>query len=1509
MGRHRSSSTSSSSSSSSSSNSNSYNYKRSKKVSRRSKNKTRTASRSNVEQNETIPVSMANSNSPRPSTSSDNNKASDQRIERLELLVERLIQDRSSQPPPPPPRALIRAECVPEFSPGNPNLNCSKWIAKIEQLAVANQWDESTIIFNMQSRLTGLARNWYDNLQSYQNTWDEWKTLLIKTFPEHRDFATLLRNLVNRFKQPNETWEQYYFNKLDLLNACEINGKKAISCLIDGIRDPTIQAGARAGRYSTPDELYAEYLSSLKSDVGLLVTLERTSSYSNSFKRKFGETRRDAIKRPKVGDNYASSSSSVKCYNCKKRGHYSNKCTQPRMECNSCKRLGHVAKDCRWKQVKSQVVESQREANKNYFFDCCINSNPTRAYIDSGCGAVLIRQTNAIDMNLKISPSTMTIVGYGGTEVAVLGETEVSVKIDLAEGNVRALVVPDSAQEVPVMIGQTFLNRSDVVMIISGETVRILPSEADLSKVFDLPARKIPLWAKSRTIIPPRTSALVAITSRGTVFGDVYVRGGLRPVPGHEYNVDECVTKSEDGFITVTNLSHQEIEVSENQILARCVMCFEDNFFKDPVTVLNVGIRADKLLTRNDLSLNPNLTVEQVNSVVDLVNEFRCCFADNTKELGKTDVIKMSIHLSDNTPVVYRPYRLSYNERKVVKGMIDDLLENKIVRESDSPYSSPILLVKKKNGEQRMCVDYRKLNSRTIKDKYPLPRVDEFLEKLKGSLYFTSLDLASGYHQIEMEEQAIPKTAFTTPDGHYEYLRVPFGLCNAPAIFQRAINKVLGNLRYGKVLAYMDDLLLPSSTFDLGLSNLREVLFSFKNAGLTLRLTKCHFFMEKVEYLGHEISKDGVRPGARKTEAVKSFPLPVNVHSVRQFLGLAGYFRKYIKDFATIAKPLTHLIKKDVQFSWGNEHQEAFEALKEKLVSRPVLAIYDPERQTEIHTDASKWGIAGILLQVQKDDTLKPVLYFSRQTNKHEQVYHSYELETMAVVESLKQFRIYLIGIEFKVITDCNAIRSTLSKRDLIPRIARWWLSIQEYTFTVEYRPGHKMLHADALSRNPVNVVDNQPDTFVNLVNINEKDWVLNAQLSDSRCKYIVGVLIRSPEDKEEHEIHKDYCIDNNRLYKITPTGKKWLVPKMARRQLLLHFHDGIGHLSTDKTLSAISKLYWFPGMRRYVKKFISCCLPCLYNKQPGGKQPGYLHPIEKISEPFDTIHIDHLGPFVKSKRKNMYLIVIVDAFTKFVFMKSVPSTKVRPLISFLDSVIENFGVPKRIISDRGSCYTSKQFSEYCRGLNIKHVLNATATPRANGQVERYNRTILSSLSASTCNEEKWDEMVPKVRWGLNSTINSTTGKSPYELLFGYSPRGVANSFLDNEVSIDIPTKVDIQSEREKVKVAITKKQGRSEAQYNVHRCTGRKYNVGQQILVRTTATSNEGRSRKLLPKYSGPYTIVKVLDHDRYVIKDVQGSTRSQRNYKGIVSLDKMKPYNVEVSSESNEDSDVDEN
>jgi hypothetical protein len=352
---------------------------------------------------------------------------------------------------------------------------------------------------------------------------------------------------------------------------------------------------------------------------------------------------------------------------------------------------------------------------------------------------------------------------------------------------------------------------------------------------------------------------------------------------------------------------------------------------------------------------------------------------------------------------------------------------------------------------------------------------------------------------------------------------------------------------------------------------------------MAFRLSKCQFFHNQLGHLGHELNMEGIQPGRAKTKAVSEYPRPTNVHEIRQFIGLTSYFRRFIKDFATKAKPLTKLTKANMPFTWEEEQEEAFRFLKQRLVERPVLALYNRDAHTELHTDASKHGIGGILLQRQQDQTLRPICYFSRQTSKMEEKYHSYELETLAVVDSMRRFRIYPLGIHFTVVTDCNAIRTTMTKRDLIPRVGRWWLLTQEYDFSVEYRAGQKMAHVDALSRNSLQkeINDHENEFYVHHMSINENDWVLAAQLTDELCKHIHAVLSRQPEDNEDKRIHSEYVLKQNRIFKVTPTGERWVVPKTARSQIVFFHHDNVGHFGAEKTLELIKGKYWFPKMKK----------------------------------------------------------------------------------------------------------------------------------------------------------------------------------------------------------------------------------------------------------------------------------------------------------------------------------------
>ncbi|CAH2268727.1 jg230, partial [Pararge aegeria aegeria] len=391
---------------------------------------------------------------------------------------------------------------------------------------------------------------------------------------------------------------------------------------------------------------------------------------------------------------------------------------------------------------------------------------------------------------------------------------------------------------------------------------------------------------------------------------------------------------------------------------------------------------------------------------------------------------------------------------------------------------------------------------------------------------------------------------------------MPFGLANAPAIFSRLIQMTLGKVDQNIAL-YLDDVMLPTTSVQEGLILLEKVLELLTQAKLKLNLSKCSFLKRTATYLGHEISAGTIQPGQAKIKCVADYNRPRNVHEIRQFIGLTSYFRKFVPSFAQIARPLTELTKMNVKWHWGPDQEAAFITLKQRLIEKPVLAIYNSDAKSELHTDASKIGLGGIFMQYQRDGSLKPIAYFSRVTSNEEKHYHSYELETLAVVESLKRFRIYLTGVKVKVITDCSALRSTLVKRDLIPRIARWWLTIQEFDLEIEYRPGERMKHVDALSRNPV---------ANTILMIDDSDWLITVQLQDDNIQNIISRL----HANSDSNLSGNYIVKDNILFKKTVSGERFVIPKLAKYGLLQKLHDQIGHPGFEKCESAIKAQFWF---------------------------------------------------------------------------------------------------------------------------------------------------------------------------------------------------------------------------------------------------------------------------------------------------------------------------------------------
>lgn len=1446
---------------------------------------------------------------------------------------------------------------VPEFDPDNKSQDVERWLTKVNECALIYDWGEKQTTHYALQKLNGLAKRWYESLPTLNFTWQEWQCKIKRAFPSDENHGKMLEEMLARKTRTDESLRDYFYDKLSLLSRCEISGKKAVDCLVYGITDNAIRNGAQAMKCTEPEDLL-NYLASQQYNCPKTLHSSSTnntlptSSNNSTFRRRDPRFTSNRSKLMTVSSNRTSE---LICFNCHERGHNYNHCSKPIIKCVKCGRVGHNQESCYRRPLQSHEVSNdknqnmdkkvlkinsdvklneldtllnstERDVDKNlkpkslilptnekYFKTICVNSSNLKAFIDFGSDCSLIKLSCANTLGLKGNCEQLPIVkGFGNSTVQPVFQTTVVVKVDEIEAEITVLVVDDVYLPAPVLIGQNFTELPSVTLLKDNERLYFYhtPNEGISDAI-----SKINLYVEKDVTI--NRGGLVSVYTREPYSGDVYFDGSTRTSPNQEYHLHQGCYRINDNkaVIFTSSLTSAPLELKAGTLIARASPIAETKTF-----AINSGntLKEYVPIDKSEINVGDGVDEETMTRLYKLLTEYRQCFAQNLSELGCVRNAEMNIELLDKAPVVYRPYRLSHHERLKVRDMVDELLKNDIVQESESNYASPIIIVKKKNGESRLCVDYRALNNKTVKDKYPLPLIEDQISNLSGKKFFITLDLASGYYQVPMGEESRRFTAFITPDGHYEFKRMPFGLANAPAVFQRIMNRLLGSRRFDSAHAYMDDLLIPSATIDEGFEKLEDILKLLQDAGLTLKLEKCRFFDKKIEYLGYEVSSDGIKPGERKTIAVKEFPTPNNTHELRQFLGLASYFRKFVKGFGEVARPLTKLLKKDSQWSWGEEQIKAFATLKTKLIERPILALFDPKLKTELHTDASSLGLGGILMQTQAETgALKPVAYFSRQTTPEERHFHSYELETLAVVCSLKKFRPYLLGLEFTVYTDCNALRTTLTKRDLIPRIARWWLQISEFNFNIEYRPGTRMSHVDALSRNPV--LSTKSDNCASTLNITTDNWILTLQNADPELQRIIKIL--KPDNEEESkEIKKNYVIHNHALHrKVIGEEPKLVIPKSARWQICRANHDDIGHFGVAKTTERIKNQYWFPKMSRFIKKYVAACIECAYNKDnAAGARTGFLFPIEKGNKPFETLHVDHLGPFVRSKANNCYILTIVDAFTKYLFVRPVKDTKTKNVIKVLESLFHDFGTPNRIISDRGTAFTSIQFEDFCRSNGVKHILNAVACPRANGQAERFNQTILASLSTQNFNKDEriWDQQLGKIQWGINNTVNATTKKSASELLFGTKLNGPTDNMLalptaevhkqgfDDSIQTRFSS---FKKMRQEASVNIKNSQDRQKKTYDSNRLPAVSYAVGDLVKITKTNFQNDGKSKKLLPKFIGPFKVTKYLGNDRYEISNVPGF--KARKYETVIAADRMRPWihvqTLDLDKSSSESSD----
>ena len=708
--------------------------------------------------------------------------------------------------------------------------------------------------------------------------------------------------------------------------------------------------------------------------------------------------------------------------------------------------------------------------------------------------------------------------------------------------------------------------------------------------------------------------------------------------------------------------------------------------------------------------LPENLSPLQQQQLTELFKEYQDVFSQGDEDLGNTPLLEHGIET--HGPPLRQPYRRQNPAvRREEMAQVQQMLSSSVIRPSNSPWASPVVMVRKKDGSLRFCVDFRQLNAATVKDAHPLPRIDDLLDALHGAKWFSTLDLKSGYWQVPIAEQDKEKTAFRTSSGQlFEFNQVPFGLCNAPATFSRLMDRVLAGLHWETCLFYLDDIIVFSSTWEEHLARLREVFERLRHAKLKLGASKCTFAAKEVSYLGHRVTEEGLLPDPSLLAAIRDIPPPKTATEVRSFLGLAGYYRRYVKGFAAIAAPLHALTRKDALFHWSEDCQAAFDQLKTRLTTSPITAFPDFSQAFRLYTDASTAGLGAILAQV-REGKERIICCASRALNKAEKSYPATKLECLAIVWAVAKFRPYLMAMPFEVYTDHYALQWLKTMRTGSALLHRWSAALEEYDFTVRHRPGKIQTHVDGLSRLPVDPAPPE-DTILHIEVQNEEEARRLAQ-----------------------ELHTATHLGGQALWKL--------------------FSDRYSHKAG----------------RRICIEVAQSCPQCQRGSDYGHRQKT-TGTIESKG-PWDTLSVDIVGP-LPADRRHEFIIVFVDCYSRFTILVPA-SNHTADTVSdaLLRHVVPYFGTPRRLLSDRGREFVGEVWGKLTSSLGIQRVLTSPYHPEGNSINELSHRTMNNMLRARLLRDlpsRKWVVEIPGIMLALNAMVHEPHGFSASMIATGREP-------------------------------------------------------------------------------------------------------------------------------------------
>lgn len=1354
---------------------------------------------------------------------------------------------------------------IPPFKGKNDPEAYLEWEMKIEHVFSCNNYEEDQKVKLAATEFSDYALVWWNKLQKERarneepmvDTWTEMKKIMRKRYVP-ASYSRDLKFKLQKLTQGNKGVEEY-FKEMDVLMIQanieedeEVTMARFLNGLTNDIRDivelqefvemddllhKAIQVEQQLKRKGVAKRSFTNFGSSSWKDKGKKDGAATSSSSTPIPSKTRSKSQEEPSKR----------SRDVKCFKCQGLGHYAYECPNKR---SMVLRDGeYISESDVEEEEESEYVEEEEtpegdllmirrllggqlkheeESQRENIFHtrCLINGKVCMVIIDGGSCTNVASARLVSKLNLATKPHPrpykLQWLSKDG-EVQVRQQVEVDVSIGKYNDKVLCDVVPMEASH--LLLGR--------------------PWQFDKRANHDGYTNKISFMHQDKKIV------LKPLSPQEVCEDQKKMREKLLQEKKEKEKVSKTLESEKKRETLERKKSEQKksetLEVRESYLATKSEV---KRLFRAKQS-LYILFCKNQILTTNTFD-----DFEVPSSVKTLLQDFQDMFPPNVPSgLPPLRGIEHQIDLIPGASLPNRPaYRSNPQETKEIQRQVDELISKGWVRDSMSPCAVPVILVPKKDGTWRMCSDCRALNNITIKYRHPIPRLDDLLDELHGACYFSKIDLKSGYNQIRIREGDEWKTAFKTKYGLYEWLVMPFGLTNAPSTFMRLMNHILREFIGKFVVVYFDDILIYSTSLDLHIDHLKSVLTVLREEQLYANLEKCIFCTNHVVFLGFVVSSKGVQVDEEKVRAIQEWPTPKSVTEVRSFHGLASFYRRFVKDFSTLAAPLNEVLKKNVGFKWGEKQEEAFNVLKQKLTNAPILALPNFQKSFEIECDASNVGIGAVLMQEGH-----PIAYFSEKLSGPTLNYSTYDKELYALVRALKTWQHYLYPKEFVIHSDHESLKYIKGQGKLNKRHAKWVEFLEQFPYVIKHKKGKGNIVADALSRRHalLSMLETKLIGLECLKSMYENDETF-------------GEIFKNCEKFSENGFfrHEGFLFKENKL----------CVPKCSTRNLLVcEAHEGglMGHFGVQKTLETLQEHFYWPHMKKDVQKFCEHCIVCKKAKSKV-KPHGLYTPLPIPEYPWIDLSMDFVLGLPKTSNGRDSIFVVVDRFSKMAHF--IPCKKVDDASHvadlFFKEIVRLHGLPRSIVSDRDSKFLSHFWRTLWSKLGTKLLFSTTCHPQTDGQTEVVNRTLGTLLrTVLRKNLKTWEACLPHVEFAYNRAVHSTTNCSPFEVVYGFNPLTPLDLLPMPNVSVfkhkEGQAKADyVKKLHERVKDQIERKNKSYAKQAN----KGRKkvvFEPGDWVWVHMRKERfPEQRKSKLQPRGDGPFQVLERINDNAYKVE-----------------------------------------